>query len=255
MLALQIALGGWTSSNYAASRLPGPADLPAIPGGRRWISATRSFCGAVSASTTRAACSRIPARVAIHFTHRLGAVVAGSSFDRHRDLGSSRAPRGRPLRFLGGLAGVRGAAADLHRRRDGAFRHLRSPSRRCTTRGAAFLVIVMVTLLRALWPRTWKPRRPGHRSPHPPWYPCAVSTLPDNPPLAAAGSARLRWRDYLELTKPKVSSPDRVHRHRGHGARLARHGAAARADLRHPRHRARLRIRRRLQSCARSAHR
>jgi heme o synthase len=34
-----------------------------------------------------------------------------------------------------------------------------------------------------------------------------VSTLPDNPSLAAGGAlrARWRWRDYLELTKPKVS--------------------------------------------------
>jgi heme o synthase len=33
-----------------------------------------------------------------------------------------------------------------------------------------------------------------------------VSTLPDNPPLAEGGALRSRWRDYLELTKPKVSS-------------------------------------------------
>jgi len=32
-----------------------------------------------------------------------------------------------------------------------------------------------------------------------------VSTLPDNPPLAAEASSRLRWREYLELTKPKVT--------------------------------------------------
>ena len=32
-----------------------------------------------------------------------------------------------------------------------------------------------------------------------------MSTLPDNPPLAAEGSPRLRWREYLELTKPKVT--------------------------------------------------
>ncbi len=33
-----------------------------------------------------------------------------------------------------------------------------------------------------------------------------MSTLPDNPPLATiAGLPRLRWREYLELTKPKVS--------------------------------------------------
>jgi protoheme IX farnesyltransferase len=30
-----------------------------------------------------------------------------------------------------------------------------------------------------------------------------VSTIPDNPPLALVGAAR--WRDFLELTKPKVS--------------------------------------------------
>jgi protoheme IX farnesyltransferase len=32
-----------------------------------------------------------------------------------------------------------------------------------------------------------------------------VSTLPDSPPLAASPIARWRWREYLELTKPKVS--------------------------------------------------
>ena len=32
-----------------------------------------------------------------------------------------------------------------------------------------------------------------------------MSTLPDNPPLAAEGIPRLRWREYLELTKPKVT--------------------------------------------------
>ena len=32
-----------------------------------------------------------------------------------------------------------------------------------------------------------------------------MSTLPDSPPLAAPRIPRLRWRDYLELTKPKVT--------------------------------------------------
>jgi len=32
-----------------------------------------------------------------------------------------------------------------------------------------------------------------------------VSTLPDNPPLATPAISRWRWREYLELTKPKVS--------------------------------------------------
>ena len=35
------------------------------------------------------------------------------------------------------------------------------------------------------------------------WYPCKVSTLPDHPALAALRPTH--WRDYLELTKPKVS--------------------------------------------------
>ena len=32
-----------------------------------------------------------------------------------------------------------------------------------------------------------------------------MPTLPDNPPLATPGIPRLRWREYLELTKPKVT--------------------------------------------------
>src|SRR5271170_5072317 len=35
------------------------------------------------------------------------------------------------------------------------------------------------------------------------WYPCKVPTIPNNPPIAVAGINR--WRDYMELTKPKVS--------------------------------------------------
>src|SRR6202521_3653910 len=35
------------------------------------------------------------------------------------------------------------------------------------------------------------------------WYPCTVSTIPDNPPISVLGTSR--WRDFLELTKPKVS--------------------------------------------------
>src|ERR1700694_4881335 len=45
----------------------------------------------------------------------------------------------------------------------------------------------------------------GHcgRQPRSAWYPCIVSTIPDNPPIAVVGTSR--WRDFLELTKPKVS--------------------------------------------------
>src|SRR6202165_6091859 len=45
----------------------------------------------------------------------------------------------------------------------------------------------------------------GHcgRQPRSAWYPCIVSTIPDSPPIAVVGASR--WRDFLELTKPKVS--------------------------------------------------
>ena len=74
-LALQIALGGWTSSNYAATACP---DLPTCQASwwpqadfRQafvlWRGLDQSYQGGVLEPS---------ARVAIHFTHRLGAVVA-----------------------------------------------------------------------------------------------------------------------------------------------------------------------------------
>jgi cytochrome c oxidase assembly protein subunit 15 len=75
-LALQIALGGWTSSNYAAIACP---DFPRCQGAWwppgmdydsafvLWHGLGINYEGGVLAQ---------PARVAIHFTHRLGAVVA-----------------------------------------------------------------------------------------------------------------------------------------------------------------------------------
>src|ERR1700682_5851933 len=41
------------------------------------------------------------------------------------------------------------------------------------------------------------------RHPRSACYPCTVSTIPDNPPIAVGSASR--WRDFLELTKPKVS--------------------------------------------------
>jgi heme a synthase len=76
-LALQVALGGWTSSNYAAVACP---DLPKCQG--EWIPEADyreafvlwrglgiNYAGGVLDH---------PARVAIHFTHRAGAVVAST---------------------------------------------------------------------------------------------------------------------------------------------------------------------------------
>ncbi len=73
-LALQIALGGWTSSNYAATACP---DFPTCQGSWwpamdfrdafvLWHAPRIDYQGGVLAN---------PARMAIHFTHRLGAFV------------------------------------------------------------------------------------------------------------------------------------------------------------------------------------
>ena len=74
VLVLQIALGGWTSANYAALACP---DFPTCqgewwPGGdfaaglRLWQESPSGFEGGVLAGD---------ARIAIHFMHRLGALV------------------------------------------------------------------------------------------------------------------------------------------------------------------------------------
>ncbi|MGC1460055.1 MAG: COX15/CtaA family protein [Steroidobacteraceae bacterium] len=74
-LALQIALGGWTSTNYAAIACP---DFPTCQASWwphmdfgsafvLWHSPTMNYEGGVLGNA---------ARIAIHFTHRLGAIVA-----------------------------------------------------------------------------------------------------------------------------------------------------------------------------------
>jgi cytochrome c oxidase assembly protein subunit 15 len=74
-LAIQIALGGWTSTNYAAIACP---DFPTCQASWwphmdfgdafvLWHSPTMNYEGGVLSN---------PARIAIHFTHRLGALVA-----------------------------------------------------------------------------------------------------------------------------------------------------------------------------------
>jgi cytochrome c oxidase assembly protein subunit 15 len=74
-LGLQLALGGWTSSNYAAVACPDVpkcqgAWWPAMDGGNAfvlWRGLGVNYEGGVLAQ---------PARVAIHFAHRLGALLA-----------------------------------------------------------------------------------------------------------------------------------------------------------------------------------
>jgi heme a synthase len=149
LLALQIALGGWTSSNYAAIACP---DLPTCqkswwpPMDFRdafvlWRGLGVDYEGGVLMNS---------ARVAIHVTHRLGAAIAGVALIATGLLVLMRAAS-RPLKFLGGLLVL---AVVLQICIGLAMVHFRFPLLLATSHnaGAAFLVIVMVTLLRALWP-------------------------------------------------------------------------------------------------------
>jgi cytochrome c oxidase assembly protein subunit 15 len=147
-LALQVSLGGWTSSNYAALACP---DLPKcqdqwIPDADYddafvlWRGLGINYAGGVLDH---------PARVAIHFTHRVGAVVAGvllllAGFLAMRGLGSG--PRWAALAVLAALA----AQISI-----GVFMVLRAfPLELAAAHnaGAALLVASAVWLNRALRP-------------------------------------------------------------------------------------------------------
>jgi cytochrome c oxidase assembly protein subunit 15 len=149
VLILQIALGGWTSTNYAAAACP---DFPTCQRAWwprmdyrdafvLWRGLDIDYEGGVLAN---------PARVAIHVTHRLGALLAGSvliglgilTAVRARDPRLARAGRLLTLAVVIQIAlgvamvhwGVPLSLATLH------------------NAGDAFLVISIATLLRALWP-------------------------------------------------------------------------------------------------------
>jgi cytochrome c oxidase assembly protein subunit 15 len=149
VLVMQIALGGWTSSNYAAVACP---DFPTCqhswwpPMDFRgafvlWRGFGIDYEGGVLAN---------PARVAIHFTHRLGALVAGTILISLGVLVATSA-RSRRLAVAGGLLVV---AVLLQISLGVATVQWGAPLAVATLHnaGAAFLVISMVRLLRALWP-------------------------------------------------------------------------------------------------------
>jgi len=172
-LALQIFLGGWTSSNYAAIACP---DLPTCQRSWwpdmdfrgafvLWRGLGVDYEGGVLAS---------PARVAIHFTHRLGALIAGSVLIATGLLVVARSAWP-PLRFLGGLLVL---AVLLQISIGVAMVHFHMPLALATLHnaGAAFLAIVTVTLLRTLWPR-------------------ALEAAPAGSPEPAAGMVPLRRVD------------------------------------------------------------
>jgi cytochrome c oxidase assembly protein subunit 15 len=148
-LLLQIFLGGWTSSNYAAVACP---DLPTCQSSwwppmdfrdafvlQRGIAI--DYTGGVLAN---------PARVAIHVTHRIGALLFGSILIIVGAM--CWGARSRRLKLMGALL----VAAVLLQIGIGvSMVHFGMPLTLATLHnaGAAFLVICMVTLLRLLWPK------------------------------------------------------------------------------------------------------
>jgi len=166
-LILQIALGGWTSTNYAAVACP---DFPTCqhswwpPMDYRdafvlWRGLGIDYEGGVLAN---------PARVAIHFTHRLGALAAGSILISVGLLTAARARSAsrRRLRRAGGLLVL---AVALQISLGVATVHWGVPLALATLHnaGAAVLVVSMVTLLRALWPASTLGVVPLHRADSP----------------------------------------------------------------------------------------
>lgn len=149
-LIVQIALGGWTSSNYAALACP---DLPTCQGAWwphtdyrgafvLWRGLGVDYEGGVLAS---------PARIAIHLTHRIGAVVALVSLVlaaacvlRARGLAGARVAAWTVLGALG-LQLVLGVSMVLR-----AFPLWLATAH---TAGAALLLLATLALVRALGPR------------------------------------------------------------------------------------------------------
>ena len=100
VLALQILLGGWTSTNYAATACP---DFPTCQGSLHpaadfgsgfvlWRGIGQDYEGGVLGSD---------ARVAIHWTHRVGAVIAGLTL-LALALVALRRGQSRPLKLAAG---------------------------------------------------------------------------------------------------------------------------------------------------------
>jgi cytochrome c oxidase assembly protein subunit 15 len=148
-LVLQIFLGGWTSSNYAAVACP---DLPTCQQSWwphmdfrdafvLWRGLDIDYTGGVLTN---------PARIAIHVTHRIGALLAGGILIFVGALSFARA-QSRALKVIGGLL----VGAVLLQIGIGvSMVHFGMPLALATLHnaGAALLVICTVTLLRLLWP-------------------------------------------------------------------------------------------------------
>jgi cytochrome c oxidase assembly protein subunit 15 len=162
VLILQIALGGWTSTNYAAVAC---SDLPTCQNSWwpqmdfrdafvLWRGLDINYEGGMLAN---------PARVAIHFTHRLGAVVAGSILISLGLMAAAGAAN--PRLKKAGLLLVFAVALQISIGIATVHWSFPLPLTTLHNAGAAFLVICVVTLLRALWPTAGGPAPAGDMVP------------------------------------------------------------------------------------------
>ena len=149
VLILQIFLGGWTSSNYAAVACP---DFPTCQRSWwpsmdfhdafvLWRGISMDYEGGVLAN---------PARMAIHFTHRLGAVVTGIALISLGLLTCSRA--GSRRLFWAGLFVMTAVLLQISIGITTVHFGIPLPLATLHNAGAALLIIAMVWLARALWP-------------------------------------------------------------------------------------------------------
>ena len=148
-LVLQILLGGWTSSNYAAVACP---DFPTCQGSYLprtdfrdafvlWRGLGRDYEGGVLAT---------PARTAIHYAHRLGAVLAGLLLVAVA-VGGWRRAQTAGVRLAAGAVGVAVALQWLIGM-NLIWQGFPLALGTAHNAGAALLLLATVTLLRQLWP-------------------------------------------------------------------------------------------------------
>ena len=156
LLIAQIALGGWTSSNYAAAACP---DFPTCHG--QWLPPT-DYASAFSLRHREGVNYEYGvldnmARVTIHWTHRLGAAVVATLLG---GLGLTLLGRGRRRQAAAGLGACLLAALALQLTIGISLIELHFPLwlGDAHTAGAAVLLLTMITVNHWLW--GGRPERP-----------------------------------------------------------------------------------------------
>ena len=149
VLALQIALGGWTSSNYAAVACP---DFPTCQGS--WWPAAQFDQAFVLwrglGIDYEGGILDHPARVAVHFTHRLGALATTILLATLALLAMRRAPAGK-LR-LAAFALLGALSLQLAIGITTVMRGFPLAWATAHNAGAALLLLSVVAVIRYLWP-------------------------------------------------------------------------------------------------------